>query len=151
VTFFGLARIMKREGDIWEYQRVYLEFLPNQFDGLVWRRVRLTANWELFNCYHMCVLAGADTHVEKRITDRYDGSGGFSSPTDRWSHVKRLSSLEGRVSGTIGDPGGENTLTMTDQLSRDLAVRDEISKQERSAMDAKAVGETSTHATGIIL
>lgn len=151
VTFFVLARILKRERDIWEYQRVCLEFLPNQFNGLVWRRMRLTANWELFDCYHMRVLAGADTHVEKCITDRYDGSGGFSSPTDRWAYENGLSSLEECVSGTKGDPERENTLTMTDQLSRDLAVRDEISKQERSAMEAKAVSETSTHATGIIL
>ena len=40
---------------------------------------------------------------------------------------------------------------MTDQLSRDLAVRDEISKQERSAMEAKAVGEISAHATGFVI
>lgn len=39
------------------------------------------------------------------------------------------------------NPGGENTLTITDQLSRDLAVRDEISMQERSAMEAKAARE----------
>lgn len=102
MTFFGPARILKREGDIWEYQCVCLEFLPNQFDGLVWGRVRLTANWELFNRYHMYILAGADTHVEKGITDRYDGSGGFPSPTDRWACVNGLSSLEKRVSGTIG-------------------------------------------------
>jgi len=50
-----------------------------------------------------------------------------------------------RVGHDRRDLGGENTLTMMVQLSRDLAVRDEISKQERSAMEAKAVCEILKH------
>ena len=56
-----------------------------------------------------------------------------------------------RVRHNRRESGVEDTLTMTDQLSRDLAVRDEISKQARSAMEAKAAGETSMYATGFII
>lgn len=68
MTLFGPGRVLKREGDIWEYQCVCLEFLPNQFNCLVGRRVRLAANWELFDCYRVCVLTGVVTLTLKNAS-----------------------------------------------------------------------------------
>lgn len=108
---FVPARILKRKGNIWKHQCIRLEFLPNHVNSLVWRRVRLTANWELFNCYHICayILAEVYTHIEKCITDRYDGSGRFSSPTDRWAYVNALSRLDKKHAfATIGGTPDRN-------------------------------------------
>ena len=81
-----------------------------------------------------------DTDIVKCIFDGNCGSMRLSSPTNCRSSVKNLSVL--RILNQLIQPvREEHTLRMIDQVSRDRGVLEAISRQHKSAADAKAVWE----------